>query len=497
MTSTNAAPSAQVNDLGPALGLKIRVPSGLLINGEWVTTDDKIVVNNPATGEVLCEISSATPELGQRALDAASAAQSEWASTPSRVRSDILSRAFDYVTEHADDFARLMTLEMGKPLAEALGEVKYGAEFIRWFAEEAPRSNGRYQVNPEGTQRILVTKRPVGPCLFITPWNFPLAMATRKLAPAIAAGCTSVIKPPALTPLTTLAFAAVLEDAGVPAGVVNVIQTSTSSAVTTPLIKSPQLRKLSFTGSTPVGRRLLETASERVLRTSMELGGNAPLIVFEDADLDKAIAGTLLAKLRNMGEACTAANRIIVHESIAEEYTKRLATEFAALKCGNGLDPDTKLGPLVDENARKDVHGLVADAIAQGAEVVVGGAIPEGPGYFYPATILRNIPKAARITTEEIFGPVAPIFTFSTEAEAIEIANSTEYGLASYVFTKDVTRALRLAEKLEYGMLGVNQGVMSNAAAPFGGVKESGLGREGGLEGLAEFQETMYIALEI
>jgi succinate-semialdehyde dehydrogenase/glutarate-semialdehyde dehydrogenase len=395
----------------------------------------------------------------------------------------------------ADDFALLMSLEMGKPVSEAKGEVAYGAEFLRWFSEEAVRVTGRYGTAPDGKNRIMVLKRPVGPSLFITPWNFPLAMATRKMAPAIAAGCTMVLKPAALTPLTSMLFVKVLEDIGLPKGVINVIQTTRAGDVTGPIIKDERLRKLSFTGSTGVGRRLIADSAERVLRTSMELGGNAPFLVFEDADLDKAVDGAMLAKLRNMGEACTAANRFIVHESVAADFSSKFSAKMASLKVARGTEEGSNVGPLIDEKSRAGVHSLVADAVAKGAKVLTGGEIPSGEGYFYPPTVLANVPANAEILKEEIFGPVAPVITFKTEDEAVKLANNTEYGLIAYAFTENLNRGLRLAERLEVGMFGLNAGVISNPAAPFGGVKASGLGREGGFEGIEEYLETVYVGI--
>jgi succinate-semialdehyde dehydrogenase/glutarate-semialdehyde dehydrogenase len=388
-----------------------------------------------------------------------------------------------------------MSLEMGKPFAEAKGEVAYGAEFLRWFSEEAVRVTGRYGTAPDGKNRIMVLKRPVGPSLFITPWNFPLAMATRKMAPAIAAGCTMVLKPAALTPLTSMLFVKVLEDIGLPKGVVNVVQTTRAGEVTGPIIKDERLRKLSFTGSTGVGRRLIADSADRVLRTSMELGGNAPFLVFEDADLDKAVEGAMAAKLRNMGEACTAANRFIVHESVAAEFSKKFAEKMSALKVARGTEDGANIGPLIDEKSRAGVHALVSDAVSKGAKVLTGGAIPSGEGYFYPPTVLADVPANAEILKEEIFGPVAPVITFKTEDEAVKLANSTEYGLIAYAFTQNLNRGLRLAERLEVGMFGLNAGVISNPAAPFGGVKASGLGREGGFEGIEEYLETVYVGI--
>jgi succinate-semialdehyde dehydrogenase / glutarate-semialdehyde dehydrogenase len=473
------------------------VPKGIYVNGQWRDSSDKSVIDviDPATGKVLAQVANATAADGQDAMTAADEAQAAWAKTSPRFRADILRKAFDKVTEMADDFAILMSLEMGKPVAEAKGEVAYGAEFLRWFSEETTHQAGRFATAPDGKMRIMVQKRPVGPSLFITPWNFPLAMATRKIAPAIAAGCTMIIKPAALTPMTTLLFAKVLEEAGLPKGVLNVIQTQQAGAVTGPLIKDARLRKLSFTGSTGIGRRLIADSADQVLRVSMELGGNAPIIIFEDADMEKALTGTMLAKLRNMGEACTAANRVLVHESIAEEFSTKLAAKMAALKVARGVEDGTNIGPMIDEKSRESIHELVQDAVDKGAKVLTGGSIPAGEGYFYPPTVLTSIPKNARILQEEIFGPVAPVVTFKNEAEAIALANDTEFGLVAYAFTKDLNRGLRLAESLEVGMFGLNTGIVSNAAAPFGGVKSSGLGREGGKEGIEEYLSTVYIGI--
>ncbi|WP_188521765.1 NAD-dependent succinate-semialdehyde dehydrogenase [Isoptericola cucumis] len=475
------------------------VPTGLLIDGAWRDASDggTFAVENPATEEVLAHVASGTADDARAAMDAAAGAQESWAATPARERAEILRRAFALVQERREELALLMTLEMGKPLAEARGEVTYGGEFLRWFAEQATHDEGRYAHTPEGTLRMLVQRRPVGPCLLITPWNFPLAMATRKVAPAVAAGCTMVLKPARLTPLTSLHFAQIMLDAGLPAGVLNVLPAASASAVSTPILADPRLRKLSFTGSTPVGQSLLRSATDNVLRTSMELGGNAPLVVFEDADLDKAVDGAMAAKLRNGGEACTAANRFYVHESVVDEFVDRLAARMRGVVTGNGLDDGVTLGPLVEPKAVDSVTELVADAVGRGAQVVVGGERPDGPGHFYPATLLRDVPADARCMREEIFGPVAPVATFRTEDEAAALANSTEYGLASYVFTQDVRRGLAFAERLEFGLLGLNVGVISNAAAPFGGMKQSGTGREGGYEGIAEYQETQYVGMPI
>ena len=470
------------------------VPTGLLIGGEWVaaTPARTFTVSDPATGEKLTEVADASPADGIRALDAAVAAAAGWAATPPRVRGELLRRAWELLQERRDDFALLMTLEMGKPLAEAQGEVNYGGEFLRWFGEEAVRINGRYGPNPEGTGQIVISHRPVGPAYLITPWNFPLAMATRKIAPALAAGCTVVIKPAGLTPLTTLAFAQLLIDAGLPAGVVNVIPTTQSGAVSSPIIADPRLRKLSFTGSTEVGRVLLAEAAKGVLKTSMELGGNAPFLVFEDADLDAAVDGAMIAKFRNIGQACTAANRFIVHESIAGEFAERVATRVKAMQIGRGTEPGVAIGPLIDHRAVRNTEELVQDAVARGAKVLAGGKAIDGPGSFFEPTVVTELTPDARMVREEIFAPVLGILTFRDEEEAVSLANSTEYGLVGYAYTQDVNRAHRLIESIETGMMGINAGVVSNAAAPFGGIKQSGLGREGGIEGLHEYLETKY-----
>jgi succinate-semialdehyde dehydrogenase/glutarate-semialdehyde dehydrogenase len=473
------------------------VPSQLYIAGKWVDAETGATfdVIDPSTGKVLKTISDASAADGMKAMAAAHETQESWAKTAPRVRAEILRAAFEKVTAMADDFAILMSLEMGKPFAEAKGEVAYGAEFLRWFSEQAPRIDGRYTTAPDGKNRLMVLKRPVGPALLITPWNFPLAMATRKIGPAIAAGCTSILKPANLTPLTSLLFTKVLEEVGLPAGVLNVIQTSSAGSVTGPIIKDARLRKLSFTGSTPVGQRLIADAAHQVLKVSMELGGNAPFLVFEDADMDKAVEGALLAKLRNMGEACTAANRFLVHESVADEFAKRLTEKMSKLKVARGLEEGANIGPLIEEKARQGVHALVEDAKQKGAKVLLGGQIPSGEGYFYPPTVLVNVPESCDVLSNEIFGPVAPICTFKNEDEAIKMANNTEYGLVAYAFTKDLNRGLRLAERLEVGMFGLNTGLVSNPAGPFGGVKQSGLGREGSHEGIEEYLETVYVGI--
>uniref|UniRef100_UPI002588A11C NAD-dependent succinate-semialdehyde dehydrogenase n=1 Tax=Arthrobacter sp. TaxID=1667 RepID=UPI002588A11C len=473
------------------------VPTGLLINGQWrdAAGGRTLDVHDPATGRILASIADGGTEDALAALDAAAAAQAGWARTAPRVRGEILRRAFELVTERAEDFALLMTLEMGKPLAEARGEVAYGAEFLRWYSEEAVRDYGRYVTTPEGKNKILVQHKPVGPCLLITPWNFPLAMATRKVGPAVAAGCTMVLKPAKLTPLTAQLFAQVMQEAGLPDGVLNVVSGSSAAAISGPLLKDSRLRKVSFTGSTAVGKQLMADATHNVLRTSMELGGNAPFIVFDDADLDKAVDGAMAAKMRNMGEACTAANRFLVHESVAGKFTAKLAARIGALTVGRGTEAGTDVGPMIEEKARAGIHALVTAAVAEGATVLAGGDVVAGDGYFDQPTVLGNVPNGAAILAQEIFGPVAPVTTFTDEDDAIRIANSTEYGLAAYLYTRDFSRLLRVSEQLEFGMVGFNAGIISNAAAPFGGVKHSGLGREGGSEGIAEYTSTQYIGI--
>jgi len=470
------------------------VPDGLLIGGTWRASSDGTTfdVRDPSTNEVVTTVASGTPQDGIAALDAACAAGPAWAATPARERAEILRRAFDLLQDRAEDVALLMTIEMGKPLAESRAEVTYGGEFLRWFAEEAVRVQGRYGPNPEGTGRMIVTRHPVGPCFLITPWNFPLAMATRKIAPALAAGCTVVVKPASLTPLTTLLLARLLLDAGVPAGVVNVVTTAHSGPVSEAIIRDPRLRKLSFTGSTPVGRDLLRLAADGVLRTSMELGGNAPFVVLEDADLDRAVEGAMAAKFRNIGQACTAANRFLVHRSVADEFTRRVTERVRELRTGRGTQEGVTIGPLIDDRAVTKADELVADAVARGATVHTGGAPLVGPGTYYPATVLSDVRPGSALLREEIFGPVLAIVPFDDEDEAVRLANDTEYGLVSYVFTENLARGQRMIERLETGMTGLNVGVVSNAAAPFGGWKQSGLGREGGAEGIGEYLETKY-----
>ena len=474
-------------------------PTQLYIGGEWRdgSSGQTFEVHDPATGRVLAEVADGTVADGAAALDAAVAAQAAWAQVAPRERSELLRAAFELIAERAEHFAMLMTLEMGKPLAEARGEVKYGNEFFRWFAEEAVRIHGRYAVAPDGATRLVTTKQPVGPTFAITPWNFPLAMGTRKIGPALAAGCTLVVKPAHETPLTMLLLARTLEEVGLPAGVLNVITTSHSSDVSEPIIRDPRLRKLTFTGSTGVGKALVEQSAEQLLRLSMERGGNAPFVVFEDADLDKAVEGAMLAKMRNIGEACTAANRFIVHESVAAEFGTRFAARMGALTVGKGTAQGVDVGPLITQKARAGVAELVDEAVAGGATALTGGQVPSGKGWFYPPTVLTGVAKDARVLREEIFGPVAPIITFRTEAEAVELANSSEYGLVGYVFTQDNARVIRVSEALEFGMVGVNQGIVSNPSAPFGGVKHSGYGREGGFEGIEEYLETKYIGIAL
>lgn len=470
------------------------VPRDLFIGGDWVTAADggTLPVYDPATGAEITSIASATPEDGVRALDAAVAAQSSWAATPARERGEILRRAFELLQKRREEFALLISTEMGKPLTEARGEVAYGGEFLRWFSEEAVRITGRFGDSPEGTGRMVVSQRPVGPCFLITPWNFPLAMATRKIAPALAAGCTVVVKPAELTPLTTLLLASLLEEAGLPPGVLNVIPTSQARAVSAPIIADPRLRKLSFTGSTSVGRTLMKQASENVLRTSMELGGNAPFIVFDDADLDTAIEGALAAKFRNTGQACTAANRFIVHSALAAEFTSRLAEKVGSMRVGRGTEPGVNIGPLINNAAVDSVDQLVQEALSRGAELVAGGRRIDGSGSFYAPTIVTSVPEDSDIMHEEIFGPVVSIVEFTEEADAVRLANNTEYGLVSYVFTTSLSRVNRMIDALDTGMMGINSGIVSNAAAPFGGVKQSGIGREGGVEGIHEYLSTKY-----
>ena len=474
-------------------------PKQLLIGGQWrdASGGATLSVEDPANGEALCSVADATADDAVAALDAAVAAQAGWAATPPNERSEILHRAFQMMSERADELALLMTLEMGKSLTESRGELTYAAEFFRWFSGEALRLDGYYKTAGNGQSRVIVMRQPVGPCYFITPWNFPTAMGTRKIGPAIAAGCTMVVKPAQQTPLSMLALARLLQDCGLPDGVLNVITSSSSSEVSEPIISDPRLRKLSFTGSTEVGRKLMTQASEQVLKTSMELGGNAPFLVFDDADLDAAVDQAMVAKMRNMGEACTSANRFHVHESVAEDFAQRLSKRMQSLTLGHGAEDGVDVGPLIDDDQRGKVSELVEDAVGKGAQCLTGGKPRDGAGYFYEPTVLSGVPEDARLLREEIFGPVAPVVPFKDEQEAIAAANRTEFGLVAYVFTKDLDRAFRVCEALESGMVGLNQGLVSNAGAPFGGVKQSGLGREGGNEGIAEYLETKYVAMKI
>jgi succinate-semialdehyde dehydrogenase/glutarate-semialdehyde dehydrogenase len=476
-----------------------KVPPRLFIGGEWrpAAAGGRFVVEDPATGEPLCQVADAGPEDGMAALEAAVAAQADWAAHPPRERGEILRRAFEAITARAEELALLMTLEMGKPLAESTAEVAYAAEFFRWFAEEAVRIDGRYAVAPNGKGRLLTMRQPVGPCVLITPWNFPMAMGTRKIGPAVAAGCTMVIKPAGLTPLSMLALAQILEQAGLPAGVLNVVTTTASGTVMGPLLADGRVRKLSFTGSTEVGRQLIAQSAPNVLRVSMELGGNAPFLVFADADLDAAVEGAMLAKMRNIGEACTAANRFHVAEPVAEAFAARLAQRMGALKVGRGTEAGVQVGPLINKDAVDKVAELVADALDKGARALVGARPGDGRGYFYQPTVLQDVPQGARVLQEEIFGPVAPVAAFESEQAAVAAANDTEFGLVAYVYTRDLRRAFRVVEGLETGMVGLNQGMVSNPAAPFGGVKQSGFGREGGPEGIQEFLETKYVAMNL
>ncbi len=475
------------------------VPKQIYIGGEWRDGAEggTLAVEDPSTGEALCEVADARPQDAVAALDAAVEAQREWVHHPPRERGEILRRAFEAIVERTDELAVLMTLEMGKPVAESKAEIAYAAEFFRWFAEEAVRIEGRYVVNQTGQGRVITMKQPVGPCVLITPWNFPMAMGTRKIGPAVAAGCTMIMKPAKQTPLSMLALAKILEEAGLPAGVLNVITSSSSGSVMAPLIEDARTRKLSFTGSTEVGRKHMEQASKQLLRLSMELGGNAPFLIFDDADVDAAVQGALIAKMRNIGEACTSANRFHVAERVADEFTEKLSREMGALKVGRGTEDDVKVGPLIDDDQRGKVDELVRDAVGRGATVAVGGQARDGAGYFYDPTVLGDVPDDARLLKEEIFGPVAPVTSFDDEDEAIAKANDTEFGLVAYVYTSDLRRAFRVCEGLETGMVVLNQGMVSNAAAPFGGVKQSGFGREGGHEGIEEYLETKYVALSL
>ena len=473
--------------------------TGIHVDGSWrdAASGATFEVINPATGEKVATVADGGAEDAAAAIEAAGRTQASWAAVPARERAEILRRAYELLIERADDLALIMTTEMGKPLAEAKGEVNYGAEFFRWFSEEACRIRGDARRSPDGTTRLIVTTEPVGPCILITPWNFPLAMATRKIGPAIAAGCTMVFKPANLTPLTSLYVVDLLREAGLPDGVLNVVCTTDAGGVVEPWIDSGIARKLSFTGSTPVGKKLLEQCARGVLRTSMELGGNAPFVVCADADLDTAVDAAMAAKMRNMGEACTSANRMLVHSSVIDEFGRRLTEKMAALTVGDGTTDGVDVGPLVEEKAVAKVVELVDDAVSRGAEVLTGGTRGDGPGYFYPPTVLTGVAPEAQLMSTEIFGPVAALIPFDTDDEAVDLANDTEFGLVSFVMTENIDRALTMSERLQAGMVGINVGVVSNPAAPFGGIKQSGLGREGGLTGIEEFVETKLVAIPV
>ena len=470
----------------------------LYIDGVWQsgTENKRFDVINPADETVITSVASASVDDAKAAINAAQNAFADWAGRTPRERSIVLRKAFDLMTERLDDFAKLIILENGKAYPDAIGEATYAAEFFRWFSEEAVRSDGMITHAPASGARIVVQHKPAGIAVLITPWNYPAAMGTRKIAPALAAGCPVIIKPASETPLTMLALMPLLEEAGVPKGLVNVLPSSQSSAIVDTMLSDSRVRVVSFTGSTEVGRKLLHSAADQVLKPAMELGGNAPLLVLEDANIDTAVQGTMLAKMRNLGEACTAANRIYVHKNIVDEFTKKLTLEMKNLKVGNGFDPDVQVGPLINENTRNKVAGFVEDAISKGAILHTGGKVPEGKGYYYPPTVLSDVPKNSNCVHDEIFGPVAAIQTFENLEAVIEDANDTEYGLVAYVFTENMKLGMSVCERLEYGMVGLNRGLVSDPAAPFGGCKQSGLGREGGHEGMLEFTETQYISAE-
>jgi succinate-semialdehyde dehydrogenase/glutarate-semialdehyde dehydrogenase len=477
--------------------LLANVPTDLWIGGKWRKSSDgqRFDVLDPATENTITTVASATVEDAKAAVDAASAAFPGWAGKKPRERAEILRKAYELIIQDGERFAKLMTLENGKALADSRGEVAYAAEFFRWFAEEAVRNIGQNYRAPSSGANIYVHHKPAGVAVLVTPWNFPAAMATRKIGPALAAGCTVVLKPASETPLTMLALMPLLQEAGVPTGVVNVVPSRRSGPVVSAMLHDPRVRVVSFTGSTEVGRKLLHEAADNVVRPAMELGGNAPFIVFEDADIDAAIEGAMIAKMRNMGEACTAANRFYVHDKVHDAFAQKLTQRMAALKMGNGLDDGVTLGPLVNAESRDKVTSLVEDAVAKGAKVLTGGRPENGKGFFYPATVLSNVPETADMVREEIFGPVAALQTFTSEDEVIAKANDTEYGLIAYLYTRDVGRGMRVSEKLDFGMIGLNRGLVSDPAAPFGGTKQSGIGREGAHEGLMEFLETQYVSL--
>ena len=477
--------------------LLANVPTDLWIGGKWKKASDggRFDVIDPATEKTIASVASATVDDAKAAVDAAQDAFEGWAGRKPRERGEILRKAYEVIMRDAERFAKIITLENGKSLTDSRGEVAYAAEFFRWYAEEAVRNNGQVSMAPSSGARIFVQHKPAGVAVLVTPWNFPAAMATRKIGPALAAGCPVVLKPASDTPLTMLALMPALEEAGVPAGVVNVIPSRRSGPVVSAMLHDSRVRVVSFTGSTEVGRKLLHEAADNIVKPAMELGGNAPFLVFEDADIDAAIDGAMVAKMRNMGEACTAANRFYVHEKVHDEFAQKLTAKMAGLKMGNGLDDGVALGPLVNQEGRDKVIELVEDAVSKGAKVLTGGKTPTGPGYFYPATVITNVSNDAKMLSEEIFGPVASIQTFKTEAEAILRANDTEYGLVAYLYTKDLSRGLRVSEKLDFGMIGLNRGIVSDPAAPFGGTKQSGLGREGAQEGMKEFLETQYVSM--
>jgi succinate-semialdehyde dehydrogenase/glutarate-semialdehyde dehydrogenase len=477
--------------------LVANVPTDLYIGGKWRKSSDnqRFDVIDPATEKPIASVASASVEDAKAAVDAASAAMEGWAAKKPRERAEVLRKAFELIIRDTERFAKLMTIENGKALADSRAEVAYAAEFFRWYAEEAVRNIGEVSRAPASGARIFVQHKPAGVAVLVTPWNFPAAMATRKIGPALAAGCAVVLKPASETPLTMLALMPVMEEAGVPAGVINVLPSRRSGPVVDAMLKDPRVRVVSFTGSTEVGRKLLHAAADNVVKPAMELGGNAPFIVFEDADVDAAIDGAMIAKMRNMGEACTSANRFYVHEKVHDEFAKKLTARMQALKLGNGLDDGVMLGPLVNADTRDKVKALVEDAVGKGASVLTGGKAPTGPGYFYPATVLDKVPDSAKLLREEIFGPVAALQTFSSEDEVVKRANDTEYGLVAYVYTRDLSRGMRVSERLEFGMIGLNRGLVSDPAAPFGGMKQSGIGREGAHEGLMEFMETQYVSL--
>ena len=474
------------------------VPTELHLGGKDLPASDgrRFDVLDPATGDVLASVADGSVDDALAAVDAAAAAAAEWSATPPRERAEILRRAFTLMTEDAEDFARLISLENGKALPDARSEVAYAAEFFRWYAEEAVRVAGTLSHAPAGSNRIMVLHQPVGVCVLVTPWNFPAAMATRKIGPALAAGCTVVLKPASDTPLTALAMARTLEAAGVPAGVVNVLPARRSGAVVSAMLHDPRVRKLSFTGSTEVGRVLLREAADNVVNTSMELGGNAPFLVFDDADIDAAVDGAMIAKMRNGGEACTAANRFYVHAAVAGQFAQRLAERMGAMRMGPGVEAGTELGPLINAEAVEKVDSLVRDAVGRGATTLTGGERPDRPGFYYAPTVLADVREGSEVLGEEIFGPVAPMVTFEDEDDAIARANATEYGLVAYVYTRDLARGLRVGERLESGMIGLNRGVVSDPAAPFGGVKQSGIGREGGHDGVLDYTESKYVAVQ-